>query len=1016
MKTFITFSFITLLSYLILIHSFPHLILRFYQIHSQRIIRLRSIPTFIKYSLLTSRKILAIPKNMEKELQIFPLNNSNANGLISSNSKVFSNLLTDYLTSSLAKTIEASLIDDLSNVESSIDVKSLVWFHEDRPLIILLASDTFVDRQLLCKFLNNSSIRDIRLATHQQVEAITGCKIGTVSPLGLLTPVEVIVDQSLVDRMQAKGLVYIYTGSGTSGKALRINLEAFIKSYNCPTLPLATNNNLQDISINNSLNDSKNNKQKEATSFERNLHESAAKNKFPYSSLRKLAASKDSEKFMKLLELFDQMNQHADGDNDRLDIDFPTGSGKTALQLAAWKGSIENVVELLKRGANVNTWSTNIGNYGKTAIFYAITKCREDIVIKLLEYGAIVKIVNNKGQSPRSLAASHLSSKILLAIENQEMIQSDIEWLNFRSTHSDGAVYGDIDPRFLDEKTIDFILSQSQHCNTSSDDTEVITKEQVLSGQVKSLFKTTFEMRYTNLKNDDEEALEAETDISTFPAVISAPTIQDEESGKSPVIHLPSYRLIDKDIASCDEALNVDQKDISQPSSFTASIGYQGLVELHATILSKRMCGKSLVFANAIPFRYSDTTSIAKPSSIDVRNFTKLSWHLQDISTSELLTSHPIALQLLVGKTMFDKYGDTYTRSVCKCITPGQGVKVIGQFSAMDETEDIIMNRLRLGNTTLDFIVHDYHILNNPIRERRIKKTLNNEKVNTTTIDRSEIDNLIITDEVASLEIEETKTYHNLKYLKNSFNVQYIDVDQPYSLQSNIVIVNDKSSITIMDQVINDLLSDQEHQNEIHPVGIDCEWRPQRERKIEYPVALLQLSIADYCFLVDVRVLCNQPEIVQNDDTSDIYFFPDLELELDKLLGKLFSNKNVIIIGFGMGQDLKKLRSSYPHLKSFQCFEKCLDLSTLGTKLKDTTFSKSKKGRSLSKLSSEILGCYLEKREQCSSWHIRPLTIEQTTYAAIDAIVLVEMYKTILQRYDDIHKLIKGCVHGVSFK
>ena len=90
-----------------------------------------------------------------------------------------------------------------------------------------------------------------------------------------------------------------------------------------------------------------------------------------------------------------------------------TPSGKTPLHLAAWKGPLQNVQELIQRGAGVNKFSTSPGNYGKTAIFYAITRSRDELVLELLRHGAHVKIVNNKGQTPVSLAASHLKVRLL---------------------------------------------------------------------------------------------------------------------------------------------------------------------------------------------------------------------------------------------------------------------------------------------------------------------------------------------------------------------------------------------------------------------------------------------------------------------------------------------------------------------------------------------------------------------------------------------------------------------------
>lgn len=87
-------------------------------------------------------------------------------------------------------------------------------------------------------------------------------------------------------------------------------------------------------------------------------------------------------------------------------IDTRSDAGKTALQMAGWRGTIQIVDTLLASGADINLWSTGPHNYGKTAIFYAITRGRDDMVMALLERGANVCIVNNK---VRGVPSGHLS-------------------------------------------------------------------------------------------------------------------------------------------------------------------------------------------------------------------------------------------------------------------------------------------------------------------------------------------------------------------------------------------------------------------------------------------------------------------------------------------------------------------------------------------------------------------------------------------------------------------------------
>ena len=128
-------------------------------------------------------------------------------------------------------------------------------------------------------------------------------------------------------------------------------------------------------------------------------------------SLRRAAQADDARL---LAALLDGMTAEAvDADTDK--------SGRNALHHAAWRGPIESVELLLDMGCNINRWSTGLHCYGKTPIFYAITRCRDDVVDLLLQRGARTRILNNKGQSVLSLAATHLSTPMCQRVEAAEI-------------------------------------------------------------------------------------------------------------------------------------------------------------------------------------------------------------------------------------------------------------------------------------------------------------------------------------------------------------------------------------------------------------------------------------------------------------------------------------------------------------------------------------------------------------------------------------------------------------------
>ena len=185
-----------------------------------------------------------------------------------------------------------------------------------------------------------------------------------------------------------------------------------------------------------------------------------------YCRLRRAAGSQSLSTLIEIITNEEWTAEEIDNNGD--DGDNDNGNGKSALHMAAWKGCIENVQYLIENvGCDINSYSKQKFSYGKTAIFFSITQSRIEITDYLLnchqdnnsKNTIRVTIINNKGQSVLSIAASHFNagSDVLEKIIELDSIQGDNNdsWWNFRESHSDNFGYGDLDPRFIDRPLCD---------------------------------------------------------------------------------------------------------------------------------------------------------------------------------------------------------------------------------------------------------------------------------------------------------------------------------------------------------------------------------------------------------------------------------------------------------------------------------------------------------------------------------------------------------------------------------
>lgn len=170
--------------------------------------------------------------------------------------------------------------------------------------------------------------------------------------------------------------------------------------------------------------------------------------------LRKAAGSKDET----VLPTFIREHSITLAELDDVECD-----GRGALHMACWTGCISNVELLLRMGCNIDTIATRSHNYGKSPIFFSATRSREDVMNLLLDRGANVLIVNNKGQSVYSIACSHFGEELvqrIVEVEKHQMAEAEKTageglqsvlpgWVDYSKSHPDGNIYGDLDARFI---------------------------------------------------------------------------------------------------------------------------------------------------------------------------------------------------------------------------------------------------------------------------------------------------------------------------------------------------------------------------------------------------------------------------------------------------------------------------------------------------------------------------------------------------------------------------------------
>lgn len=240
--------------------------------------------------------------------------------------------------------------------------------------------------------------------------------------------------------------------------------------------------------------------------------------------------------------------------------------------------------------------------------------------------------------------------------------------------------------------------------------------------------------------------------------------------------------------------------------------------------------------------------------------------------------------------------------------------------------------------------------------------------------------------------------------LNNLDLLKMCDLIQDSDVGSSVILVNDENSLLQLAQatdeslrrkheIINNLKDGPREHLLSSAWGLDCEWKPSREKGHDNPIATLQLSTSNQSFVIDVFTLC-QTGVVDPLTEMNRY-----EEQLSQILRRIFVDDDIAILGFGIGQDLGKLVASFPHMPCFSTFACVIDIQMVAKKIFPREVSRNSLS-SLQKSVAFIMRKRMNKEEQCSNWECRPLTLRQIIYASLDAVVLPFLIEKMLNYCD----------------
>jgi hypothetical protein len=126
----------------------------------------------------------------------------------------------------------------------------------------------------------------------------------------------------------------------------------------------------------------------------------------------------------------------------------------------------------------------------------------------------------------------------------------------------------------------------------------------------------------------------------------------------------------------------------------------------------------------------------------------------------------------------------------------------------------------------------------------------------------------------------------------------------------------------------------------------------------------------------------------------------DISLIIHNLIELIFNHPNAYKLSQSLFNDLAHLKCSYDE----ECFHRSklhhlIELSDLYRQVFPD--EKDQKIYGLQRMTAMTLHCQLDKKQQCANWSKRPLTQSLKDYAAIDVIVMIDIYERLKRKIEE---------------